>query len=214
VIPVKKYSSRLPGKNLLKLSNETLLERKIRQLKNSKIADQILVSSDSEEMLEIAQGLGVMSVRRPDELANETRPLSEFFDYITHIISPGHLIWSCVTSPFFDELLMKKAKNIYLEEIENGFDSLITAYNFKHYLFDKNGPLNFERGEKHQNSQELSSVDLFTNGILIAPVESVKKWRYNYGPNPFRFYVNQVESLDIDTPADYAIAQSFLTLVK
>ena len=51
VIPVKKNSSRLPGKNLLPFGDENLLSRKIRQVKKSKIADRIIVSSDSLEML-------------------------------------------------------------------------------------------------------------------------------------------------------------------
>ena len=55
VIPVKKTSSRLPGKNLKAFGDENLLSRKIRQVKQSQIADRIVVSSNSEEMLEIAK---------------------------------------------------------------------------------------------------------------------------------------------------------------
>ena len=212
VIPVKKNSSRLPGKNLLKLNGETLLERKIRQLQLSRTVDEILVSSDSEEMLAVAEAKGVKCDRRPDHFADESRPLSEFFDYISDIITPGHMVWSCVTSPFFDEKLMIDAKACYQSAVGDGFDSLITTYNFKHYLFDAKGPLNFQRGEAHQNSQELNSIDLFTNGWLIAPVDKVREWRYNYGPNPYRFYVDQISSLDIDTPADFEIAKAFLRL--
>ena len=210
VIPVKKNSSRLPGKNLLRLGDENLLIRKIWQLQKSQIADRVLVTSDSDEMLRIAKDMGVDAVKRPKDLADESRPLSEFFDYVTGLISPGHMIWTCVTSPFFDDKRMVEAKKSYIEALKNGYDSLITMYKFRHYLFDQDGPLNFNVGKDHQNSQELGDIDLFTNGILISPVLSVKLWHYNYGPNPYRFYVNQVESLDIDTPEDYVLAKAYL----
>ena len=214
IIPVKKNSSRLPGKNLLTLGKETLLERKIRQLKVSGIADRIIVSSDSDEMLRLGIKLGADAIKRPKHFADESRSLSDFFRYIVDLFDEKHMIWACVTSPFFDENLMKEAKSIYENNIGIGIDSLLTVYKFKHYLFDENGPLNFKVGSRHQNSQQLETIDLFTNGILIAPKESVRKWGYNYGPQPYRFYVNQIQSLDIDTEEDYVIAKAYQSFLE
>ena len=210
VIPVKANSSRLPGKNIKPFGNENLLSRKIRQVQESNIADRIIVSSDSLEMLQIAKDMGVEGILRPTDLADESRPLSDFFDYITELIPNGNLIWSCATSPFFDETLMKEAKIQYEQAIQDGYDSLITVYKFKHYMMDEKGPLNYKLGVAHLNSQDLPALDLFTNGILIAPIESVKKWHYNYGANAYRFEVGQKASIDIDTKYDYLAALSWL----
>ena len=180
MIPVKKNSSRLPGKNIKQFGDENLLVRKIRQVKNSGIADRIIVSSDSHEMLDIATAEAVEAILRPVYLADESRPLSEFFDYIANLITDGHLIWSCVTSPFFDEKLMVQAKEEYKKALTLGYDSLITVYDFKHYLMNVNGPLNYSLGAEHQNSQDLNSIQLFTNGILFSPIEQVRELRYNY----------------------------------
>ena len=212
VIPVKKNSSRLPGKNILPFGNSTLLEHKISQLKKVIGIDEIIVSSDSDIMLEKAKNMSVRAIKRPIEFANESRPLSEFFEYIYNTINDknGILIWSCCTSPLFDETLMQNALNIYLNDIytSDEFDSLITVYKFKHYLMDKNGPLNYQLGENHSNSQDLSELSLFTNGILISKLSDVKKWKYNYGPNSYKFAVNQTQSIDIDTEEDYIFAKS------
>ena len=113
VIPVKQNSSRLPGKNIKPFGDENLLSRKIRQVKDSGVADRIIVSSDSLEMLDLAKDMGVEAILRPSDLADESRPLSDFFDYISEIVTEGHLMWACATSPFFDEILMKKAKSEY-----------------------------------------------------------------------------------------------------
>lgn len=210
VIPVKANSSRLPGKNIKPFGNENLLTRKIRQVKESGIADRIIVSSDSLEMLKMANDFGVEAILRPIQFADESRPLSEFFDYIADIVDSGNLIWACATSPFFDEELMVKAKIAYEKALKEGYDSLITIYKFKHYMMDNNGPLNYKLGLAHLNSQDLPALDLFTNGILFAPIKSVKEWHYNYGENAFRFEVNQRASIDIDTKLDYLAALSWL----
>lgn len=206
VIPVKKNSSRLPGKNILPFGDSTLLEHKISQLKKVQGISKIIVSSDSEEMLDKALSMGVEAIKRPLNLADESRPLSEFFDYICTLINEGHLMWACCTSPLFGVTLFKKAVSLYFEKIDEGFDSLITVTPFKHYLMDERKPLNYSIGQDHVNSQYLPKLYVFTNGVILAPIRNVKEWRYNYGPNPFRMLVNQGQSIDIDTYHDYLAA--------
>ena len=206
IIPVKKNSSRLPGKNLKIFGKENLLTRKIRQLKESKIADRIIVSSDCTKMLQVAKDANVDAVIRPTCYADESKPATEFFPYLASLIPEGHFIYSCVTSPHFDAKLMIEAKNKYLEAINDGYDSLITVYKFQHFLMDKKGPLNFGFGAEHKNSEDLPELDLFTNGIVISPISSVKKWKYHFGPKAYRFKVDQKASNDIDTKLDYLTA--------
>lgn len=209
IIPVKANSSRLPHKNILPLGNENLLTRKIRQVKESGIADRIIVSSDSEEMLEMARQMGVEAILRPQDLADESRPFSDLLAYFAELIEEGHLAYTCATSPFFDENLMHQSKEVYLQNLQNGYDSLIAIYKFRHFLLDEKGPFNFKPGRNHLNSQDLKPFDFFTNGIIYTPIENIAKYDYFYGPNPFRFEVNQKESLDIDTKEDYLSALAF-----
>ena len=123
IIPVKKNSSRLPGKNLKIFGKENLLTRKIRQLKESKIADRIIVSSDCTKMLQVAKDANVDAVIRPTCYADESKPATEFFPYLASLIPEGHFIYSCVTSPHFDAKLMIEAKNKYLEAINDSYNS-------------------------------------------------------------------------------------------
>ena len=53
VVPVKGSSSRLPNKNILPFGDSNLLQHKIEQLKKVKGLHEIIVSSDSDEMLAI-----------------------------------------------------------------------------------------------------------------------------------------------------------------
>lgn len=207
VIPVKKNSSRLPNKNILPFADTNLLEHKIKQLKQIKEIEEIVVSSDSEKMLQIAKSYGVSIDERPIEFANETRPFGEFLVYLTTKLKQTHLMWACCTSPLVSVQRYKEAIGLYFENLENKkHDSLITVYKFKHFMLDEKGPMNYKRGLGHLNSQDLPAYDFFTNGIILSPMKKVAEWKYNYGPNPYRMDLTQVEAVDIDTEFDYHCA--------
>lgn len=217
VIPVKKNSSRLPNKNILPFADTTLLEYKIKQLKKIDKISEIIVSSDSDEMLSIALKNGVTIDERPIEHANESRPFSEFLLYLTSQFKKEHqhMMWACCTSPLVDVERYEEAINIYLNKLDKKeCDSLITVYEYKHFMLDEKGPMNFKPGPAHVNSQDLPSFDIFTNGIVLSPIESVKKWQYHFGSNPYRLYVNQIEAIDIDTEFDYHCALAGYKLLQ
>ncbi len=65
VIPVRAGSKRLPNKNILPFGKSNLLIHKIEQLKQVNGVDKIIVSSDSEEMLKMAESCGVGIQKRP-----------------------------------------------------------------------------------------------------------------------------------------------------
>lgn len=68
-------SKGLKNKNLLPLFGKPLIIHTLEHARQSKIFDTIAVSSDSNELLEIAKSFGVdYAIRRPDVLASDTAP--------------------------------------------------------------------------------------------------------------------------------------------
>ena len=206
VIPVKGDSSRLPHKNILPFGESNLLIHKIRQLKNVKYLTNIIVSSDSDEMLAMAEAEGVVGLKRPKQYADESLPISEFVKYLGETLPGDHIMWSCVTSPLVDSALYTKAIATYLEQLKTGYDSLVTVTPFKHYLMDENGPFNFSRGKEHPNSQNLPKLYLFTNGIQLTPREKYCEWGDRIGLRPYMMEVGKREAIDIDDIYDYKLA--------
>lgn len=209
IIPVKQNSSRLPNKNILPFADSNLLTHKIRQLKEVRGLNEIIVSSDSTIMLEMARQEGVIAVERPQKYADESEPFGYFLEYVCGIIESSNLLWACCTSPLVTSDLFNHAIELYFAKLKEGYDSLITVQKFKHFLMDEKGPMNFSRGLKHVNSQELPNYYLFTNGIVLAPKVSVKEWKYHFGPQVYKLEVTQNEAVDIDTEWDYECAKAF-----
>ncbi len=206
LIPVKANSSRLPEKNILPFGDSNLLLHKIGQLKQVKQITDIIVSSDSDEMLDMAAGAGVTAQKRPEQYANESVPFGMFLEWLAGVLPNEHIMWACVTSPLVEPYLYEKAINLYFQKLQEGYDSLITVLPCKSYYMDENGPLNFKVGLEHRNSEYLQPIYHFTNGINLCPVKKLAEWHYNYGPNPYRLEVNKREAADIDDVYDYVQA--------
>ena len=212
VVPVKGHSARLPDKNILPFGKSNLLIHKIEQLKQVEEITDIIVSSDSDVMLEMAKRAGVKAMKRPEQFANESVPFGHFLDYLCEVMPNEHILWACVTSPLVEPYLYRKAIKLYFEMLKEGYDSLITLHPMQSFFLDKNGPINFKTGLEHKNSEFLDPIYHFTNGINIAPKSSIAEWHYNYGPNPYKLTVNKREAIDIDDIYDYVCAKAMLDI--
>ena len=119
VIPARGGSKRLPNKNILDLAEKPLIAWSIEAGLNSKYIDTVVVSSDSDDILDISKKFGADIIKRPDELASDT---ATSFDAIKHTIENtietfDYVILLQPTSPLRNnshideafELLIKKA---------------------------------------------------------------------------------------------------------
>lgn len=212
VIPVKGNSTRLPNKNILPFGESNLLLHKIEQLKQVEGLHDIICSSDSNEMLAIAEAAGIKAIKRPTKYADESVPFGMFLEYVCDIVEGDHVMWACATSPCVEPYLYNKAIRTYFKKLEEGYDSLITCSPYQTYLMDENGPLNFSMGLAHKNSEQLPMLYHFTNGINLAPIEKIREWHYNYGPKAYRLLINKREAADIDDVYDYEMAKALYAL--
>lgn len=214
VVPVRAGSRRLKGKNTSKFAGSNLLTHKIRQLQRCKEVDSVLVSSDSEAMLELAEREGARLHFRSPEYADDVfgRSLSETISHIVSQSVADHILWAQVTSPLVDEAVYGKAVNLYLRAREDGFDSLVTQTTVNEFLWSSEGPINYSAGADHIPSQNLTGITKMTFGILLAPRLEMLSWAYYHGPNPYRMLLGKRESVDIDDLLDLEAARAWLDL--
>src|SRR5690242_16704474 len=72
LIPAKAGSVRLPGKNIRCLAGKTLLERAVISARKSGVCDRVFVSTESEEVADIAKACGIeLPFMRPEHLARD-----------------------------------------------------------------------------------------------------------------------------------------------
>jgi pseudaminic acid cytidylyltransferase len=75
VIPARGGSKRIPRKNLLRIAGRPMIERPIEAARSTKGVSHVIVSTDDEEIAELALELGaVVEGRRPKHLAADDTP--------------------------------------------------------------------------------------------------------------------------------------------
>jgi N-acylneuraminate cytidylyltransferase len=210
IIPVRRENGRLPNKNILPFGDSNLLIHKIRQLKLVTKVNKIIVSSECDEMLEMARREGVIPLKRPIEYASRKTSFGKYVNYICKEVEGTHVLWAPVTSPLVETSLYEEAISLYFEKLNEGYDSLITVQPHKRFLIDSNGSLNFRRGLQHKNSEDLPELFIFTNGIVMAPRLSMIEWNYNWGYMPYRMEVDKKAGIDISDIYDYEFAKFLL----
>lgn len=82
LIPARKGSTGLPGKNLMPIGGMSLVERAIRCAQASACFDEIAVSSDWDEVLRLGEQFGCKSIKRPESLASGDAPIEQVVRHV------------------------------------------------------------------------------------------------------------------------------------
>jgi N-acylneuraminate cytidylyltransferase len=213
IIPVRAGSRRLKNKNIMPFANGNLLTYKIGQLKTVASIDAIVVSSDSDEMLQMAKDCGVKIHKRAIEYCDEkTQPFGAVVAHICENVEGDDIVWATCTSPLVEPCHYTEALEKYKEVLYRGCDSLMSVEEIRRYMWDEKGPINYELGLKHVPSQELPPLYRITDGILIAPRVDMIKWKYFHGIHPYKYIMDKRSSVDIDDIYDLACAKAWLEI--
>jgi len=85
LVPARAGSQRVPGKNVRELDGHPLLAYSIASARKSGVFESVLVSTDSEEIAEVARRYGAEVLGlRPTEIATATSPDVE---WVTHVMA-------------------------------------------------------------------------------------------------------------------------------
>lgn len=213
IIPVREGSTRLKNKNIAPFAGTNLLLHKIEQLKKVNLVDNIVVSSDSDLMLEMAKNAGVSTHKRTIEYCDDkTKPFGEVVGHICENVKGDNIIWSPVTAPLLFKNTYMDIINKYYEVLDQGYQSLATFEIFKEFLWNENGPVNYKLGLKHTISQCLPNMYIMTWGAIIAPRVKMIEWRYVHDENPYKYILDKRTSMDIDDGLDLVAARAWLDM--
>ena len=203
VIPVRKGSVRVKNKNIKPFAGTSLLELKIRQLKNIPQIDDIIVSTDCENMAVTAMREGINVHIRDEYYASSKANNSEFFKNLAESIECDHIMYSPVTCPLISPETYFECLTLYKE---NDIENLVTTSLVKHHMWLDNKPLNYDI-DRSPNSQDLPDIHAITYGICLISRENMIKYSNVVTPDPTFKVLNEIESVDIDTEFDFLVAE-------
>jgi CMP-N-acetylneuraminic acid synthetase len=202
VIPVRKGSQRVIDKNFRPFAGSSLLDIKLDIIEKLPV-DEIIINTDSEYAIEMAQKRGHAWHRRADFFASSKATNSEYHEYLARVTMSENILVAQVTSP-----LVKLES--YLRAIErfnnSDHNSLMSVQTFRQHLWYNGEPVNFDK-ENQPNSQDLPRYEIPTYGIVIAKRAAMLKSSNFICSRPDFMEISESESIDIDTPLDFDIAE-------
>lgn len=209
VIAVRAGSKRVKNKNIQPFGDSNLLIHKIRQLKKVNEINKIVVSSDSEEMLEMAKNEGVEIHVRAIEYADEkTKSFGEMVEYVVSNIDTDYVVWTPCVCPLCGDDVISLMVRKFKEELvfSNRYDSMVSAKLLKEYIWDSEKPINYSI-EKHVKSQDLPNWYIVVNGCFISSKTNILHNKFCYGHKPYIYEIDKISAIDIDDEYDLEIAR-------
>lgn len=210
-LPCRSGSQRIPQKNTRDFASVKggLLAVKLNTLLKVSGIDAILVSTNDHEVITIAKSFKNKKIKidlRPEHLATSDTSTDDLVNYVPTVIKDDHILWTHVTSPFISVSTFEKAIKQYFNEDE--FDSLMTVNKIQTFLWDKDKPINYDRAiEKWPRTQTLPEIFEINSGFFINSRNNYLYLKDRIGSKPFLYEVKGYESVDIDWPDDFELAE-------
>ena len=212
LIPVKGSSERVPMKNLRKFGDTSLFESKLTQLSEAKGFDNIIVSSEDDQILSIAREHGFGTHERDPKYSTNDIPMSDVYSYIASEIVAEDIAWINVTNPLAGPDCYTNAINEY-KRMDEKYDCLLSVTEVKDYLFYQGLPLNF-KPTPWEKSQNLTGVVEMTFVVNILKRKNMVDWGSCVGSKPYFYRLSKLESWDIDFQEDFDFCEMIFKQVK
>jgi CMP-N,N'-diacetyllegionaminic acid synthase len=215
LVPARGGSRRVPGKNLAELGGRSLVRRALGTALASGVLDALALSSDSDDVLAEADGLDVLAVLRPPELATD-RALA--YDVARHAFEAAGGDFDALaliqcTTPFTEPADIAGAVEL-LER--TGAPSVVTVariddtvHPLKLKLLEGNRLVPYLRDDALTPSHELPEL-WSRNGAVYASRRAVLEGGRLVAEDALGYPMPQERSLDVNTPLDLEFARFLL----
>lgn len=216
IIPARGGSKRLPGKNIKLLDGRPLIAWTVEAALQSKVFVETIVSTDDPAIAQVAQRFGAhVPGLRPAHLATDT---AGSVDVVLQVLEDYEAAQGAVdgvmllqpTSPFRSVQSIRQAVSLFEGSNRRSVVSVSTAAAHPAWSFRLEGDslepfLGWEA--LTSRSQDLQPAYALNGSIYLISPDALRQEKRFVGPGVLPLVIAEpIESLDIDTPDDWALA--------
>ena len=223
VIPARGGSKGLPGKNIKNLCGKPLIAWSIDSARKSEYLDEVMVTTDCNEILKIANKYGANTpFLRPGLISTDT---ATTYDVIQHTIN----FYKSSLEREFDYIVLLEPTSPLrtAQDIDASIESLLSSSTAKsivgigktedqnpEFLVSKNKN-GFISGYKNKNMkvlrrQDISDVYFFEGSIYVSDVETYLERKTFYHQDTLGFEFPKFKSLEMDDMDDYIMIEAIM----
>lgn len=212
-LPTRKGSERVKNKNTKTFAGIEggLVENKVKQLLATRLIDDIIFSSNDEICMEVAskyKDSRLRIIERPTELCLSTTNLQDLIYYVPTVTEAEHILWGHVTTPLCGADQYDAGIKMYLDKLNEGYDSLVGVTELKNFLLNKAGKLiNNTTDIPWPRTQDLEALYPINHTMFLANRNVYIDQKNRIGEKPLLYVMDELHSFDIDWPDDFVIAE-------
>ena len=216
LIPARGGSKRIPKKNIRSFHGKPIIGWSIEAARQSGLFDEVLVSTDDDEVARVALDFGAeVPFRRPAALADDH---TGTFAVVRHAVefmeSAGRDAeqWCCLhaTAPFVRERHLRAAHQLL---VDTGADFTFSATTFafpvqRSLLIDSDGAVTPHFPEHLMTrSQDLEPAVHDAGQFYWGTARSFVRYDSPFSARSLAYLLPRTEVQDIDTPDDWQVAE-------
>ncbi|MDC1398240.1 acylneuraminate cytidylyltransferase family protein [Octadecabacter sp.] len=221
IIPARGGSKRLPKKNIKLFCGKPLITWSVDAAIESNIFDEIVVSSDDDEILEIANCKDVLLRKRSSELSTDSATTQDVVaDAISWMKTSGVEVSTFTilqpTSPLRRANHIIEAFQLFSEGIN--VDVVVSVsecpqpLEFINELKADLSMENFVNKREIKRSQELTKAYRLNGSIIIANVLLNNAFHKFYSERSIAYVMDDIDGVDIDTLDDFRMAECIMKM--
>jgi CMP-N-acetylneuraminic acid synthetase len=206
-VHAKGTSTRVPGKNLRTLGDRPLFCHAIAIARAARRVDEVVVDSDSPEILAVGERHGARPLPRPAELASNAATGDDLAFWQARNAADAEIVLQVVpTAPFLAPASVDRAVDLIRER---GVDSVVGCRRAPLYLWRDGRPAYLRADGSIPNSFELEPLTWETTGLYANRAAAVLRLRRRMNPaSCLPLALAPIEAVDIDTAEDFELAEA------
>ena len=204
-VPIRLNSRRVEGKNLRLLGGRPLMTYILDTLRDCERIDETYVYCSDPD---IARHLpdGVTFLRRDPALDSDSTLGEEIYDAFTREVDADIYVLAHATSPFIRRATVDDA----VARVGSGeYDSAFSAERIQTFAWYEGRTLNYSP-ERVPRTQDLEPVFVETSAFFVFRREVWRDMRRRIGLRPYMAVTDRIESMDIDYPDDFRLAEAIV----
>ena len=217
-------SKGVPNKNIRILGNKPLIAHSIESAINSKVFQEVIVSTEDEKIAKIAKKFGAsVPFMRPKKLATDNIPLEPVLIHVLKKLKQMKLSFDTIairdcTVPFIDEKDLRGAMKLFKKSNCNGVFAAIRAHPNPYFgmmEINSKGYLQISKPLKKNITRRQDVPIVYDiDGLFILKIEAFLKTKNIFLSKTIPYEISKMHGHMIDFPIDFKIAESIHKLKK
>jgi pseudaminic acid cytidylyltransferase len=216
IIPARGGSKRIERKNIKKFLGRPIISYSIRTAIRSKLFDEVMVSTDDEEIADIAQfyGATVPFLRSPETSSDYATTVDVLLEVLGNYQKQGiNFNQACCIYPTAPMISTFQLNQAYQKLIRQNFDSVIPVTEFTYSIYralalEEGGRQKMINAQNEQiRSQDLPKAYHDAGQFYWFDVNKLQEVKTLFSKNTGSIILDPLEVQDIDTETDWKLAE-------